>query len=212
MPNDAIIFDIDGTLWNACPATAKGWNIGLNKLGIEKNITPEQVESVTGNPNETCIDLLLSGLKNEYPSLPATLEKCEMEVLKSEGGKFYDGVLEGIKELASDYRLFLVSNCQAWYLDLFLVLSGLKPYIAGFNCHGISGKPKNEMLSDLKSNYSLNNPVYIGDTAGDENAAKQANVEFVHVSYGFGSSKKNAKKFNSFATLLDYFKARKNNI
>jgi phosphoglycolate phosphatase len=212
MQNDAIIFDIDGTLWNACPATAKAWNIGLNKLGIDKYITPEQVESVTGNPNETCIDLLLPRLKNKYPSLLATLEKYEMEVIKSEGGKFYDGVLEGIKELASDYRLFLVSNCQSWYLDLFLKLSGLKPYIAGFDCHGTSGKPKNEMLSNIKSNYFLNNPVYIGDTAGDENAAYLANIDFIHVLYGFGSSKKESRKFNSFAALLDYFRERKNNI
>lgn len=212
MNNDAIIFDIDGTLWNACPAIAKAWNIGLKKLNIDKNITSKQVESVTGNPNEMCIDLLMPGLKKEYPLLLATLENSEMEIIKSEGGKFYDGVIEGIKELASSYKIFLVSNCQDWYLNLFLDFSGLRPVLAGFDCNGISELSKGDMLTKIKSNYSLNNPVYIGDTAGDENAANLAHMEFIYVSYGFGKAEKEAKTFDSFAALLDYLRGRKNNI
>ncbi len=36
--HDALIFDIDGTLWNASPASAKGWTRGLAKLGIDRTI------------------------------------------------------------------------------------------------------------------------------------------------------------------------------
>ena len=68
MNNDTIIFDVDGTLWNACPASAKGWNIGLAKLGINKKVTSEQIESVAGNPYEKCVEILLPGLQKQYPN------------------------------------------------------------------------------------------------------------------------------------------------
>ncbi len=204
MKNDAIIFDIDGTLWNACPATAKAWNQGLKEFDITKKITVKQIESVTGNPNEICIELLLPGLLKKHPSLLSTLEQTEMEIIKKEGGTFYDGVIEGIKKLASSHKIFLVSNCQDWYMKLFLKFSGLEPLLAGFDCHGMSGLPKHEMLTKIKTNYSLNNPVYVGDTEGDEAAANKAGIDFIHVSYGFGAPAKKVINFDSFAALMEY--------
>lgn len=106
MINDAIIFDVDGTLWNACPASAKGWNIGLAKLGIDKKITSEQIESVAGNPYEKCVEILLPELQTQYPNLLDTLNDCEIEVVKSDGGTFYDGVIDGVKTLASSHKIF----------------------------------------------------------------------------------------------------------
>jgi len=209
MNNDTIIFDVDGTLWNACPASAKGWNIGLAKLGIDKKVTSKQIERVAGNPYDKCVEILLPGLQKQYPNLLDTLNDCEIEVVKSEGGTFYDGVIDGIKKLASSHKIFLVSNCQDWYMKLFLEFSGLEPLLAGFDCHGMSDLPKHEMLLKIKSNHSLNNPVYVGDTEGDESAANLAGMDFIHVSYGFGSPAKEATNFDSFDTLLDYFEGQK---
>lgn len=209
MNNDTIIFDIDGTLWNASPASAKGWNIGLTKLGIDKKVTAKQQESVAGNPYEKCVEILLPGLQKQYPNLLETLNDCEIEVVKAEGGTFYDGVIDGMKTLASSHKIFLVSNCQDWYMKLFLEFSGLEPLLAGFDCHGMSGLPKHKMLTRIKSDYSLNNPVYVGDTEGDESAANLAGIDFIHVSYGFGSPPNEALNFDSFAALLDYFEGQK---
>jgi phosphoglycolate phosphatase len=206
MNNDGIIFDIDGTLWNACRASAKGWNIGLAKLGIYEKVTSEQIENVAGNTYEKCVDMLLPGLRVQYPELLDILNECETEVVKSDGGAFYDGVIEGLKTLAGLCRIFLVSNCQDWYMKIFLDFSGLEPVLAGYDCHGMSGLPKSEMLDKIKSNYYLNNPVYIGDTEGDETAANLSDMEFIHASYGFGSPAKVTVNFNSFTALLDYLK------
>ncbi len=208
MNNDAIIFDIDGTLWNASSASAKGWNIGLAKLGIDKKVTSGQIESVAGNTYEKCVEILLPGLQEQYPDLPEKLNKYEMKAVKSEGGIFYDGVIEGIKILAGSHKIFLISNCQDWYMKLFLEFSGLGPLLTGFDCHGMSGQPKHEMLTKLKSSYSLNNPVYVGDTEADETAANLAGMDFIHISHGFGYSSEEAIKFDSFTDLLDFFKAQ----
>jgi len=205
MKNDAIIFDIDGTLWDACPASAKGWNEGLKKLGIEGEVTALQVKNVAGRPQKECIEIILPGLQKTYPYLFEILDVSENEAVKAKGGIIYDGVVEGIKKLAKSHKIFIVSNCTAWYLDLFLNFSGLKPVLSGCDCNGISNLSKGNMLARMKNKFSLKNPVYIGDTASDEEAAGSAEMEFIHVSYGFGKSKGEAKTFDSFSDLTDYF-------
>jgi phosphoglycolate phosphatase len=184
--HDALIFDIDGMLWNACAASAK------------------QIESVAGLPFNDCIETLLPSLLNAYPHLLAAINEAELEVVEKVGGIFYEGAIDGIKLLSESYQIFLVSNCQDWYLKLFLELSGLEPLLAGYDCNGLSGLPKHDMLSNMKNKYDLKNPVYIGDTASDEAACKQADLNFIHVSYGFGIPINKCLSFDSFAAFVGY--------
>ncbi|AFG38304.1 putative phosphatase [Spirochaeta africana DSM 8902] len=204
MNYDTIIFDIDGTLWNACPASAKGWNLGLASLGIDARVTAQQIEGVAGHPYATCVEMLLPGLQEQYPDLLDTLNNREIEVVKTDGGTLYEGVTEGIKILANSYKVFLVSNCQDWYMKIFLEFSGLEPFLTSFDCHGMSGLPKDQMLSRIQRTYCLHTPVYVGDTEGDESAARVAGMDFIHVSYGFGSAASAVKHVDSFSALLDY--------
>lgn len=208
MKNDAIIFDIDGTLWNACKATSKGLTMGLKKLCIDKEINTTQVEEVAGNSFEKCMEILLPGLTEKYPTLINTLQEYEIKNLQSEGGTFYDGVIEGVKRLAASNKIFIVSNCKEPYMNLFLKFSGFKPILTGFDCNGMSGLPKGEMLTKMKKDYSLNNPVYIGDTDLDETSAGLANMDFIYAAYGFGKSINNPLSFNSFTSLLEYLENR----
>jgi len=209
MENDAIIFDIDGTLWDARAATVAGWQEGLDKLKIQKKITAEQIKTKIGLTQKETLEIIFPGLMEEYPDLLEIIDDCEEESIKRNGGIFYDGALEGIRELANSYEIFLVSNCTDWYMDALLDFSGLKPVIGGFDCNGMSGLPKNEMLAKMRKDFSLQNPVYVGDTASDEEATRLAEMDFVHVSYGFGKPKGNPKTFDSFAGLVDYFMENK---
>lgn len=206
--NEAVIFDLDGTLWDASLASAKGYTLALKKLGINQTITAKQIQGVSGKPHEECMQILFPGLKEHYPVLLDTLDKCERKTIMAEGGKLYDGVLEGMPTLVSQYHIFIVSNCQTWYLYVFFELSGLKKYLTGFDCNGISGQLKNEMLVNIKNKYSLNNPIYIGDTAGDEQAANLANIEFIQAAYGFGEPIDKVRRLNSFTEVLNHFRAK----
>ena len=204
MKHDAVIFDIDGTLWNASQASATGWNAGLARLGIDIEITVEQIESVAGNPYEKCVDILLPGLREKFPDLLETLNDCEVEVVKSVGGTFYAGVLEGMQTVAGSHRIFLVSNCQDWYMKLFLQFSGMKPILTGYDCHGMSGQPKHEMFARLISRFGLIKPVYVGDTVGDEKAARLAGIDFIHAAYGFGSPIARTVSYQSFPAIVKH--------
>jgi phosphoglycolate phosphatase len=199
---DAAIFDIDGTLWNASAASAKGWNEGLRQLGIEGDVSAEDIAKVAGKPYEACVDGLLPGLRADYPNLLAVLAECERASVERDGGEFYRGALDAVEKLSHQQRIFLVSNCQDWYLELFLGFSGLRDLVSAVDCHGRSGLAKNEMLSRMKHIHSLSAPVYIGDTAGDETAAREAAMDYIHVSWGFGQPRDKPKVVDSFSELV----------
>ena len=199
---DAAIFDIDGTLWNASSASAKGWNAALRGLGLEAHVSAEDIAGVAGKPQEACVDSVLPGLRAECPDLLAALAQCERASVERDGGEFYEGALEAVEKLSHRHRIFLVSNCQDWYLELFLGFSGLLDLVSGVDCYGRSGLEKAAMLSRMKNVHSLSAPVYIGDTAGDEAAARGAAMDYIHVSWGFGRPTGQAKIVDSFSELV----------
>ncbi len=203
--NKELIFDIDGTLWNACNTTATGVNRALKIMGLPNRITGKDVEGQAGRPNEECIDNLFPGLRRLYPDIEKITDEQELICIKEFGGIFYDGVIKGIKELSKNYKLYLISNCQDWYLDLFLEKSGLRKFFLDVDCNGISNRPKTEMISIMVKNNNMKNPVYIGDTSGDEKSAEQSGVEFNFVSYGFGLAVNRQLTFDTFSEILNYY-------
>ena len=206
MKSSVCIFDIDGTLWNACSATAKGLNQALDKLKIPTQFTAQQIEEQCGHPSLHGLELLIPNVKLT-PEILNALNHGEEELIKKEGGKFYEGAIEGIKELSKSYKIFLVSNCQDWYLEFFIEYSGLKQYLSGFNCHGMSGSPKSEMFREIITKHDLKSAVYIGDTQGDYSAAQEARIDFIHAAYGFGKiEKQDSKRYNSLNEIINYFK------
>jgi phosphoglycolate phosphatase len=106
-------------------------------------------------------------LRADYPNLLAVLAECERAGVERDGGEFYGGALEAVEGLSHQQRIFLVSNCQDWYLELFLGFSGLRDLVSAVDCHGRSGLKKDEMLSRMKNVHSLSAPVYVA-TIGTE--------------------------------------------
>lgn len=203
--HDALIFDVDGTLWDAMPATAKGWTEGLNELGENQTVTAQDIKQVAGYSVEHCLEILFPGLLKKQPNLIAELDRAEIAAIKQFGGTFYPGVHKGIQQLSKHYPIFLLSNCQDWYLKLFLNFSELEPYLTGYDCHGMSGENKCTMLQAMQKKYNLAHPVYIGDIGNDQKQARDAGVEFVHAAYGFGNAIAPCEAFDSFSQITKYF-------
>ena len=204
MKYDAVILDIDGTLWNASPASAAGWNKALESMGIDARVTAEQIETVAGLSYGECVETLLPGMQNKYPALIKTMNMHETEKVEEMGGVFFEGVRKGVEKLSHSYKVFLVSNCQDWYMDAFLGFSGFKDMLSGYDCHGMSGVSKGEMIKRIVRGNGLRRAVYAGDTAGDEKAAKEAGVEYFHMAYGFGEPMGKPVRFDSFAGLVEF--------
>lgn len=205
MSPEALIFDLDGTLWDAAAPSAEGWNLALAKLGAEHWVDEAGLRSVSGTPFEQCVQTLLPGLCPPSQALLSALDAGEREMIEAGGGRLYPGVAEGLRRLCGAYRLFVVSNCPDWYLEVFLRTTGLRECFTACDCHGSSGVPKSEMLRGLRRQHGLRHAVYVGDTDGDRQSAEAAGMEFVFVRYGFGHTKAPALVFDDFGALVEHF-------
>jgi phosphoglycolate phosphatase len=185
---DSIIFDLDGTLWDSTGNVALAWQAAIEKVDyVTEEMTREKVRSITGMAYNVIFDKLFPYLdiekRNELMRLCATKE---LEILHEVGGELYPGLEETLNYLSQKYKLYIVSNCQSGYIEVFLKLSGVGHYFLGHQCYGTKGNPKAENIKDIINDHQLVNPVYIGDTMGDYTSATKAGVPFIFASYGFG--------------------------
>jgi len=206
MKHDALIFDLDGTLWDTTDKCAKAWNIGLERVGLSsRKITSSDIASVTGLPYDQCVYKLFPEMsQNDLPRLVEQLNAAEEEIILKEGGRFYHGVEEGLKKLNRHFPLFLVSNCQRWYMDFFLSWSKLRSVFRDQESYGNTGKPKADNIAAIIRRNQLLSPVYIGDTADDYEAAREAKVSFIHLNHGFGDPVDGVLSLDNFDELVNY--------
>jgi len=185
---DGLIFDLDGTLWDSTTTVAAAWSAVVRRMGQPgRTILPGEIAAVMGKPHRELCQTLLPGLseaRQEALALECYAE--EERRLHAQGGQLYPGVQEGLATLARCLPLFIVSNCQRGYIEVFLSWSGLAPLFRDTECHGNTGADKAENLRRLVRRNNLHTPCYVGDTEGDRAAALQAGLPFVHAAYGFG--------------------------
>ena len=185
---DAILFDLDGTLWDATHVTAKIWpGVLANHPEIHRTVDLDTVQGYMGRTNEELAEILFPELPFEK-SYGLMMEACEMEnlLLSREGGKIFDTVPETLEALAKEYPLGIISNCQAGYIEAFLSYHGYGPLFRDHICTGDTHKEKWENIRILADRQGYKNPVYVGDTLWDARAAEKAGIDFLWASYGFG--------------------------
>ena len=202
---DALVFDLDGTLWDAASASTYGWNLALEKMGLLTRVTVDGIRSVSGQPFQRCVESLVPELQPASEATVRFLEAHERIGIEILGGVLYEDVADGLSSLTAAYRLFLVSNCPEWYLDAFFRATSLRERFTGWDCHGASGSGKSQMLVDLSEKHHLERAIYIGDTRGDGDAAAEAVMEFAHARYGFGVAGSPELSFDSFGALVRHF-------
>lgn len=189
---DSIIFDLDGTLWDSTRNVAVAWQTTTKHFGdaIRQEITPKTIESICGltydNIFETLFPYLDTEQRLEFQKMCA---KLELEVLEKNGGDLYPNLEEALQHLSEKYRLFIVSNCQSGYIEIFLETSGLGKYFEGHQCYGTRNQPKWQNIQDIVKAHHLQAPVYVGDTIGDYNSSHKAGIPFIFAAYGFGEVK-----------------------
>ncbi|MEQ1877163.1 MAG: HAD family hydrolase [Bdellovibrionia bacterium] len=187
MKYDSVIFDLDGTLWNACGSVARGWNEALQQLGIERTVTAQEIANVCGKPQDECVRAVLPEITQAiWAEAFPVINREEENAVRTHGGELYPGVSEGLNLLGAKVPLFVVSNCTDWYLDGFLNQFAFHNTFQDTECYGRTGQQKGKNLKDLVNRNRLKNPVYVGDTVGDQTAAREAGTEFLFAAYGFG--------------------------
>ncbi|WP_256013822.1 HAD family hydrolase [Desertivirga xinjiangensis] len=203
---DSLIFDMDGTLWDALNTYVNSWNSGLVEENIDKKVSAEEISSMMGLDSQKVLDRILPEYsREEQHRIYKTINQHRAEQVETIGGTLYDGVVEGLKKLSEKYKLFIVSNCPEGMITLFMKWANITEYITDEMAYGVNNMPKNHNIKHLIDKYQLQNPVYIGDTEGDRVESERAGIPFVYFSFGFGNVEKYDLKFNDFNSFTAYF-------
>lgn len=183
-----ILFDLDGTLWDSSAECTDAWNTVIREqTDRSEQFTVDDMHNFMGRTMEAIAALM-------FPSLPEAerlhiLDLCtahEHDYLRSHPARLYDGERAVIAELAKEYALGVVSNCQDGYIEIYLDQCGFSELYCDHECAGRTGLSKGQNIRLVMERQGITDCIYVGDTQGDADAAKEAGIPFIHAAYGFG--------------------------
>lgn len=185
---DSLIFDLDGTLWDASATVTQGFRQARQRVSyVHSEVTEAAVQAVTGQPYPVVYERLFPELtaeqREEFRQICA---REELLSARQRGGEPYPQLRATLQYLAARYRLFIVSNCQMGYIEAFLAHTQTGRYFEGHQCFGTKLQPKVDNVRDVVLHFGLAAPAYVGDTEGDYLAARANDMPFIYAAYGFG--------------------------
>lgn len=210
---DSIIFDLDGTLWNSTEAICSTWGLVLKSYPeIKKKITVSDLERCMGLPLDVIAERLFPEIEEgKRKELMTECCRIENQYLTEHGGVLYPDLEDTVKKLEKKYQLYIVSNCQDGYIQSFLNAHKMGKYFKDFECIGVTGLSKGENNKLIIKRNQLKSPVYVGDTQGDADSAKVAEIPFVYARYGFGQVAEYDYVIDNFKELLEIEWKKENN-
>lgn len=183
----AVLFDLDGTLWDAADTIAPAWNDWCRAHGIDRRFTPEEFRGWCG---KTMPDIAAAAFPQADPAWrEAVIDGCseaECIPLSRDGGRLYPGLEGVLKQLHREHFLAVVSNCGLGYIEAFFSGNHVGQWFDDYENATRTGRPKAENIRLVMERNGLERAVYVGDTEWDHQAACAAGVPFLHAAYGYG--------------------------
>lgn len=195
---------MDGTLWDSSVQVCRAWDIAVEKCGYKRApITQQEMQSVMGKTMDVIADILFSNVAKE--DRERLLDACceeENIYLRKHGGVLYPDIRSTMERLKKEYHLYIVSNCQAGYIEAFLDYYGFHDLVEDFQCYGDNGKQKADNIAIIVERNHLEDAAYVGDIQGDYDSSVKAGVKFIHAAYGYGRIDAKVPKIGCFADLI----------
>lgn len=203
----AILFDLDGTLWNALDTITEAWNKAMKEHNLKYSFSLETMKSFMGlTPKETAPLAFKDVDLNKGLEYFVLCLNEEIKYLRVHPGKLYEDEEEVLKELSKRYPLFIVSNSDKGYIEDYLNAYDFNKYFKDHVCAGDTDLEKWQNILYIKNKYQLEEIIYVGDTKKDLNESIKAGVKFIHASYGFGEIEEEVLKISKLRELPDLIK------
>lgn len=208
---DGLILDIDGTVWNTTELVAQAWNKAIEKYFPQvPKVTGKILQGQFGKTMKVISDNLFGCLSEKERKI--LIDYCaeyeQAELKENTKDLTYEGVLDTIHYFNGKVPMFVVSNCQSGYIELVMDKNSITDCIKDFECFGNNNKEKYENIQLICERNNLKNPVYVGDTQGDCDSCKKANVPFIFARYGFGTADSyvsSIEKFSELKNIIDLY-------
>ncbi len=206
---DGIIFDVDGTLWDSTEQVAQVWNRAVREnTDLDIQVGADDLRRLFGKTMaEIASELFPSSSAENQKQIMDSCYSYENEYLETHPGELYEGVVDTFHALSKKFKLYIVSNCQCGYIELFLRSTGLEDCVADHLCFGETSVSKGRTIRLLMERNHLEHVVYVGDTQGDADACKEADVPFILAEYGFGEVPDARQRIRSISELCQMLDA-----
>lgn len=188
-----IIFDLDGTLWDACAVMSTAWNNYIRKN--EPALAAQGIASTEDIMRKSCgktmiqlADILLGELPpGERYAISDACWDYVVRYIGQHGGEPFPQMRNTLEKLKEEgYHLYIVSNGQAGYIQDFMRLTGTADLFEDTEDFGTTKLEKGKNIELVMKRNKVDRAVYVGDTVMDAQAAAQAGIPFIHAAYGFG--------------------------
>ena len=205
---EAVLFDLDGTLWDPTAAVTSTWNEVFSEKGESLRLERDEVKALMGMRMEEIAEKLFPERDEEERN--SLLYECglrEIAYLSERGGELYPKLKETLEKLRSmGLRLGIISNCQEKYIGGFLKVHELGYIFEDYEESGRTGLSKGMNIRLVMDRRGMGNAVYVGDTERDGEAAREAGLCFIHAGYGLGRAEKADAVLSEIAALPDLLK------
>lgn len=204
---EMIIFDLDGTLWDTEDVSYDVVTEIVKKYDFIQKINKETIAKTMGCTFEETAEMFMPYLEKEKrEEILKEMLDMTAEKLKVVGGNLYGGLEKVLIELKKKYKLAIVSNCAAGYIESFLDSSKLRKYFDDFAAAGKMKVTKSEAIKAVVERNNIIKAVYVGDTIKDLEASQGVKMDFIQAKYGFGQDLKTKYSINELAELPSILK------
>lgn len=210
--NRAIIFDMDGTLFQTNlilePALEATFNV-LRKEKLWNMKTPiEQYRKIMGVPLPVVWETLLPNHSIEIRNKSNDyFHNHLIDLIRNQQGALYDDVEFTLNELSKKHPLFIASNGQIEYLKAIVETYNLERFIQRtYSIQLIEPGDKSALVQMVKTENQIREGYVIGDRASDISAAKDNNLIAIGVNFDFAQEdelKKANYVVNNFKEILE---------
>ena len=197
--NKAIIFDLDGTIWNSISYRIQAWQLAFRDYGIDTD--PEVIGLMIGYPGS----MLIKKMNAKDPEIDKTEEKYFAKMLNDV--KFYPDVSETFHELKiSGFKIAIVTSSRRNMIDKIKIEADAIVTMDDVS----SGKPDPEAyLKAIKIMGSTpSRTVVVGDIDNDLIPAKKLGCIAILVNHGTQKKSENKDyEIKDIHEILDIIKS-----